>query len=73
MYIDKEHFEAWMERIMARFSRLDKTLDKMGQHRNMLDGELLLVPIASREQTYLAALSKFGGVAFSYTLSKDFL
>ena len=41
MYIDKEHFEAWMERIMARFSRLDKTLDKMGQHRNMLDGELL--------------------------------
>lgn len=41
MYIDKEHFEAWMERIMDRFSRLDKTLDKMGQHRNMLDGELL--------------------------------
>jgi len=41
MYIDKEHFEAWMERIMDRFSRLDKTLDKMGKHRNMLDGELL--------------------------------
>ncbi|KGL56444.1 excisionase [Porphyromonas sp. COT-052 OH4946] len=41
MYIDKENFEAWMERIMDRFSRLDKTLDKMGQHRNMLDGELL--------------------------------
>ena len=36
MYIDKEHFEAWMERIMARFSRLDKTLDKMGQHRKLL-------------------------------------
>lgn len=41
MYIDKENFEAWMERIMDRFSRLDKTLDKMGQQRNMLDGELL--------------------------------
>lgn len=41
MYIDKEHFEAWMERIMDRFSRLDKTLDKMGKQRNMLDGELL--------------------------------
>ena len=41
MYIHKENFEAWMERIMDRFSRLDKTLDKMGQHRNMLDGELL--------------------------------
>lgn len=41
MYIDKEHFEVWMERIMNRFSRLDKTLDKMGKHRNMVDGELL--------------------------------
>ena len=40
MYIDKEHFEVWMERIMNRFSRLDKTLDKMGKHRNMVDGEL---------------------------------
>ena len=41
MYIDKENFEAWMERNMDRFRRLDKTLDKIGQHRNMLDGELL--------------------------------
>lgn len=46
MYIDKENFEAWMERIMDRFSRLDKTLDKMGQHRNMLDGELLFETFA---------------------------
>ena len=42
MYIDKENFNAWMERIMTRFNKLDKTLDKMGKHRNMLDGELLL-------------------------------
>ncbi|WP_373789788.1 helix-turn-helix domain-containing protein [Bacteroides heparinolyticus] len=42
MYIDKENFDAWMERIMTRFNKLDKTLDKMGKHRNMLDGELLL-------------------------------
>ena len=42
MYIDKNNFEAWMERIMDRFDKQDKTLDKMSKHRNMLDGELLL-------------------------------
>ncbi len=42
MYIDKNNFEAWMERIMDRFDKQDKTLDKMSKRRNMLDGELLL-------------------------------
>ena len=42
MYIDKENFEAWMERIMYRFDKQDKKLDKMSQRRNMLDGEFLL-------------------------------
>ena len=42
MYISKDDFEAWMERIMYRFDKQDKTLDKMSKHRNMLDGELLL-------------------------------
>lgn len=42
MYIDKEIFEAWMERIMDRFDKQDKTLKKMSQRQNMLDGELLL-------------------------------
>lgn len=42
MYISKENFEAWMERIMDRFDKQDKTLNKMSKHRNMLDGELLL-------------------------------
>ena len=42
MYIDRENFEAWMERIMDRFDKQDKTLDKMSQRRNMLDGEFLL-------------------------------
>jgi hypothetical protein len=42
MFINKENFEAWMERIMDRFDKQDKTLDKMSQRRNMLDGELLL-------------------------------
>lgn len=41
MFINKENFEAWMERIMDRFDKQDKKLDKMGKHRNMLDGELL--------------------------------
>lgn len=42
MYIDKETFEAWMDRIMDRFDKQDKTLKKMSQRQNMLDGELLL-------------------------------
>jgi hypothetical protein len=42
MYIDKEHFDAWMERIMHRFDRQDKKLDKMSERRNILDGEYLL-------------------------------
>ncbi len=41
MYIDKEHFDAWMERIMDRLDKQDRTLKKMGERRNMLDGELL--------------------------------
>ena len=42
MYISKEDFEAWMERIMDRFDKQDKKLNKMSEHRNMLDGEILL-------------------------------
>ena len=42
MIIDKERFEAWMERIMDRFDMQDKKLDKMSKRQNMLDGELLL-------------------------------
>lgn len=42
MYISKEDFEAWMERIMYRFDKQDKTFDKMSKRRNMLDGEILL-------------------------------
>lgn len=41
MYIDKENFEAWMERIMDRFDKQDKKLDKMDKKKNMLDGEIL--------------------------------
>lgn len=42
MYIDKDNFDAWMERIMHRFDKQDKKLDKMSERRNMLDGEYLL-------------------------------
>lgn len=42
MYIDRENFETWMERIMDRFDKIDKILDKMSKRRNMLDGEILL-------------------------------
>lgn len=42
IFIDKEEFEVWMERIMHRFDKQDKKLEKMSQNRNTLDGELLL-------------------------------
>ena len=42
MFIDKETFIAWMERIMDRFDKQDKTLEKMNKRKNMLDGEILL-------------------------------
>lgn len=42
MYISREDFEAWMERIMYRFDKQDKNIEKMSERRNMLDGELLL-------------------------------
>jgi hypothetical protein len=43
MFISKEEFEEWMKRIMARFDRQDRKLDKMNKpHQTMLDGEILL-------------------------------
>lgn len=42
MYIDKENFETWMVRIMERFDKQDKELDKISKRKNMIDGENLL-------------------------------
>lgn len=42
MFINKENFDAWMERIMERFDKQDKTLHKLSRRENTLDGELLL-------------------------------
>ena len=41
MYLDKENFEAWMERIMDRFDHTDKALEKLNKRDNMLEGERL--------------------------------
>jgi hypothetical protein len=41
MYIDKELFEAWMERIMDYFDKLDKKMENMSKKQNMLDGQRL--------------------------------
>jgi hypothetical protein len=41
MYLDKENFEAWMERIMGRFDHTDKALEKLNKRENMLEGERL--------------------------------
>lgn len=42
MYIDKDDFTAWMERIMDRFDMQDKKIDRVIKGRNCLDGEELL-------------------------------
>lgn len=43
MFVNKEEFEEWMKRIMARFDRQDRKLDKMNKpHQTMLEGEILL-------------------------------
>lgn len=42
MYIDKDIFTAWMERIMDRFDMQDKKIDRVIKGRNCLDGEELL-------------------------------
>lgn len=38
MYIDKDDFTAWMERIMDRFDMQDKKIDRVIKGRNCLDG-----------------------------------
>lgn len=42
MFIDKEQFETWMRRIMERFDKQDRTLEKLNEPKVMLDGERLL-------------------------------
>lgn len=42
IFVNKEHFDAWMERVMERLDKMDSTLDKLNQPQNLLDGERLL-------------------------------
>ena len=42
MYINREDFVAWMERIMDRFDIQDKKIDRLVNGHNYLDGEKLL-------------------------------
>ena len=42
MNIDRENFEAWMERMLDRFDMLDKKIERFTTQRNCLDGEQLL-------------------------------
>lgn len=42
MYINREDFVAWMERIMDRFDMQDKKIDRLVGGHNYLDGERLL-------------------------------
>lgn len=42
MNIDRENFEAWMERIMDRFDMQDKRIDRMITLQTCFNGEKLL-------------------------------
>lgn len=42
MYIDRDNFTAWMERIIDRFDKLENMLHRLSNVRNCLDGEQLL-------------------------------
>ena len=42
MYIDKENFVAWMERIMDRFDMQERKIDRLLNEHNYLNGEKLL-------------------------------
>ncbi|MEG0678879.1 MAG: helix-turn-helix domain-containing protein [Carnobacterium sp.] len=42
MYIEKDNFTAWMERMMDRFDMLEKQIERLSNVRNCLDGEQLL-------------------------------
>lgn len=42
MAINDENFEAWMERFMDRFDKLDNQLERMMKQKNWLDCEQIL-------------------------------
>lgn len=42
MYINKDNFEAWMERILEQLERLDRKLVKQTQSQNIFERERLL-------------------------------
>lgn len=42
MNIDKENFEAWMERLIDRFDQIDDRLERLMKQKNWLDGEQIL-------------------------------
>jgi len=42
LYIDKNTFEAWMERILERVEMLNKKIEKLNNTKNQLNGDSLL-------------------------------
>ena len=42
LYIDKNLFEAWMERLLERMEMLDRKLEKLNNSNSQLNGEALL-------------------------------
>ena len=78
MYIDKENFVAWMERIMDRLDMQDKKIDRLLSGHNYLNGEKLLdnqefVLYAESEYQNLATLPEERNTALLDVRRKIFL
>ena len=63
MYTDREEFEGWMERIMERFDRTEKLLERVLKKNNTLDGEE--VTLTPTEYDILRLLLENPGKVFS--------
>ena len=60
MYIDKENFEAWMERIMDRFDHTDKALENLNKRE---PGEIFSVSMQRMDDMpALKALAKISAI-----------
>jgi hypothetical protein len=42
MYLDNEDFIRWMEKLLGRFEKIDKTLERMNKLKECFDGDTLL-------------------------------
>ena len=78
LYIDKNTFEAWMERILERIEMLNKKIEKLNNTKNQLNGDTLLdnqdlCLLLKSEQTHSSTLSEFRNPSLQTHPAKNLL